>query len=117
MVLATTLAVYAILRFNSQISGYQIAVRTGQAIFSRLGHHIPRLPLGWFDATRVGQIGRLSTQGIIDVIGIPAHLLRPLISGVVTPATVILVKVFFDWRLALAAIVCVPMGGGICSPL
>ncbi|MEM9359379.1 MAG: ABC transporter ATP-binding protein [Pseudomonadota bacterium] len=108
-VLATTLAVYAVLRFNSQVAGYQIAVRTGEAIFSRLGQHIPRLPLGWFDATKVGYIGRLSTQGVMDVIGIPAHLMRPLITGIVTPATVILVMVFFDWRLALAAIACVPV--------
>jgi len=45
----------------------------------RLGNHIARLPLGWFQANRAGSVGRLTSQGVIDVMGVPAHLLRPVV--------------------------------------
>ena len=78
-------------------------------LFERLGDHIARLPLGWFEAGRVGSVGRLTSQGVIDVMGVPAHLLRPVVTSFVTPATVILLMFAFDWRLALAALVTAPV--------
>ena len=103
------LAVYAVVRYRTQGAGYRAAIGLGGALFERLGDHIARLPLGWFEASRVGSVGRLTSQGVIDVMGVPAHLLRPVVTSFVTPATVIVLMFAFDWRLALAALVTAPV--------
>lgn len=103
------LIVYAIIRYVTQIAGYRAAIALMGVLFSRLGDHIAQLPLGWFASERVGQLGRLTSQGVIDVMSVPAHLLRPLVMGLATPATVVLLMFFFDWRLALAALISAPV--------
>ncbi len=107
--MAGVLLVYALVRYRTQLAGYRAAIGLAGVLFTRLGDHIARLPLGWFGAERVGQIGRLTSQGVIDVMGVPAHLLRPVITAVVTPATVVLLMFLFDWRLALAALITAPI--------
>ncbi|MEM7721119.1 MAG: ABC transporter ATP-binding protein [Pseudomonadota bacterium] len=107
--MVVVLVIYAILRYRTQRAGYLAAIALGESLFSQLGLHIAKLPLGWFGAERVGQIGRLTSQGVIDVIGIPAHLLRALVTGLVTPITLILLMFLFDWRLALAALITAPI--------
>lgn len=42
-------------------------------------------------------------------MGVPAHLLRPVVNAFVTPVTVIIVMFAFDWRLALAAAITAPL--------
>lgn len=107
--MTSLLALYALVRYHTQLAGFQAAIRLGRLLFARLGEHIARLPLGWFAAARVGQLGRLTSQGVIDVMGVPAHLLRPVITALVTPVTVIMLMFLFDWRLALAALITVPV--------
>ena len=67
------------------------------------------LPLGWFGPERVGELGRLSSQGVTDVMGAAAHLLRPMVAAMLTPATVVLAMYLVDWRLALATTLTIPL--------
>lgn len=107
--MAAVLLVYVVVRYRTQLAAYKATVGMARTLFARLGEHIAKLPLGWFGAARVGQIGRLTSQGVIDVMGVPAHLLRPVVTAVITPATVILLMFLFDWRLALAALITSPL--------
>ncbi len=107
--MAILLAFYATVRYRTQLAGYLAAMGLASMLFARLGDHISRLPLGWFASERVGQLGRLTSQGVIDVMGVPAHFLRPIITAMVTPITVILLMFLFDWRLALAGLITMPM--------
>ena len=107
-IMVGVLAVYALVRFRAQMAGYIAAVGLARGLFTRLGDHIAKLPLGWFEADRVGKVGRLTSQGVVDVMGIPAHLLRPVVTGFVTPATVVALMFVFDWRLATAALITAP---------
>ncbi len=102
------IALYAALRLKTQLAGYRTSIWLGRILFRRLALHIAQLPLGWFNADRVAQIGRLASQGVINVIGVPAHMLRPVITALVTPATVLVLMFVFDWRLALAMLISVP---------
>ena len=106
--MTAVLAVYAAVRYRTQLAGYRAAIGLADGLFERLGDQIARLPLGWFDGGRVGSVGRLTSQGVIDVMGVPAHLLRPIVTAFLTPATVVAVMFAFDWRLALAAAVTAP---------
>ena len=107
--MAGVLVAYAFVRYRTQLAGYMAAIGLARGLFTRLGNHIAKLPLGWFQADRVGRVGRLTSQGVIDVMGVPAHLLRPVVTAFVTPATVIALMFVFDWRLALAALVTAPV--------
>lgn len=107
--MAGVLAAYGIVRWITQMLGFISAINLGRGLFERLGDKIAQLPLGWFDATRVGSLGRLTSQGVIDVMGVPAHLLRPVVNAFVTPVTVMIVMFAFDWRLALAAAITAPL--------
>ena len=89
LALAAGLLVFALVRHTSQLRAYHAAIDIGRSLFARLGDKVARLPLGWFDTERVGSLGRITGQGVIDVIGVPAHLLRPLINAFVTPVVVL----------------------------
>ncbi|MEM1046048.1 MAG: ABC transporter ATP-binding protein [Pseudomonadota bacterium] len=108
-VIAGLLIIYALVRYWTQMTGYRAAIALARILFSQLGTHISRLPLGWFVSGRVGQLARMTSKGVIDVMGVPAHLLRPVVAGIVTPATVVALMFVFDWRLALAALLTAPV--------
>src|SRR5690606_37648884 len=43
---------------------------------------------------------RLATQRVLDIMGVPANLLRQLVDASVTPLVVVAAMFLFDWRLA-----------------
>lgn len=108
-VMALFCGLFAIVRLGSQLYGFNLSIEVGRALFDRMGTHLGRLPMGWFDTDRIGEVSRMASQGIINVMGIPAHLLRHLIVGLVTPATLLCALFWFDWRLALAASTAIPL--------
>lgn len=89
--------------------GFRVALVILTTLHHRLGDHVAALPLGWFDGTTVGRLTRMGTKSVLSIAGSCAHLLQPLVTGVLTPATVLVVMVFLDWRLGLAALVCSPL--------
>jgi len=104
---------YGGVRYGTQIAGYRAGIALGHDLFARLSHHIASLPLGWFSASPLTSpltsLERLTSQGVIEVMSVPAHLLRPVIAALVTPASALLLMAFFDWRLALASWATVPL--------
>ncbi len=106
---AGLMILYSFVRYRTQIAGYLAAVGLANGLYRTLGDHIAKLPIGWFEAERVGRVGRLTSQGVIDVMGVPAHLLRPVVSAIVTPVTVVALMFVFDWRLALATVLTAPI--------
>ncbi|BAG18415.1 MULTISPECIES: ABC transporter ATP-binding protein [Streptomyces] len=89
--------------------GFRVALVILTTLHHRLGDHVAALPLGWFDGTTVGRLTRMGTRSVLSIAGSCAHLLQPLVTGVLTPATVVVVMLFLDWRLGLAALVCSPL--------
>ncbi|MFE6509480.1 ABC transporter ATP-binding protein [Nocardioides sp. NPDC057767] len=87
------------------LDGYDLACDLLDITLSRLGDHTVRLPLGWYDQDRTGQLSRMASKGATDIASVPGHLLRPLIAAVVSPVTVVVAMAFLEWRLALALLV------------
>ncbi|MFF4986921.1 ABC transporter ATP-binding protein [Streptosporangium saharense] len=100
--LAVAAAVCGILQYRQAVMGFSLGLDLSRSLYHRLGDHLATLPLGWFEADRVGRIGQLVVQGARAVMGVPAHLLQPLVTSYVTPATVVAASLFFDWRLGTA---------------
>ncbi|MGC2999979.1 ABC transporter ATP-binding protein [Streptomyces sp. G35A] len=100
---------YAAAYFWSLLAGFEAGAALSRTLHHHIGDRVAALPLGWFAPERVGQLGHLATKSVMDVMGVPAHLLRPLVTSFVTPATVVVLMYLFDWRLALAATLTVPL--------
>ena len=90
-----------------------IALRASTAILDSLlqtlGKRLVELPVAWFGGDRAGLASGLATQGAMFVANTPYSYLRPVITGFVTPATVLIGMVAFDWRLAAAMAAMVPV--------
>ncbi|MGW3834606.1 ABC transporter ATP-binding protein [Streptomyces microflavus] len=97
------------LHYVQAMLGFKVALVILTTLHHRLGDHVAALPLGWFDGTTVGRLTRMGTKSVLSIAGSCAHLLQPLVTGVLTPATVVVVMLLLDWRLGLATLVCSPL--------
>jgi ATP-binding cassette subfamily B protein IrtB len=108
-VLAAVVVLAAIAFIAQAMLAHRLGTAVARTIHGRLGDHVAALPLGWFGADRVGELGRLASQGVTDVMGAAAHLLRPMVAALLTPATVVAAMYLIDWRLALATTLTIPL--------
>ncbi|MEU1877975.1 ABC transporter ATP-binding protein [Streptosporangium sp. NPDC020072] len=106
-------ALYAVLRYISDLSGMRVGTTMLHGMYHRLGRHLARLPLGWYNAARIGEVSALAGRGLLQAMGVAAHLLAPFISALVTPLTIVAVMTAFNWRMGLAALLAVPVVAAI----
>lgn len=106
---AAAVAVYAVLKYRSDLSGFRVGTTMLRGMYHGLGDHLARLPVGWFGAARVGEVSVLASRGLLQAMSVVAHLLAPFIAAVVTPVTIIVVMLAYNWQLGLAALVGVPI--------
>ncbi|MER7775888.1 ABC transporter ATP-binding protein [Streptomyces sp. NPDC096191] len=100
---------YAVLQGAALSGGFTVGSQLSRVLHRRLADQALRLPLGWFTAGRTAEFSRLAGQNVIQVMSTPAHLLRPFISSVLTPVTLIVATFFFDVRTAVVLLVCAPV--------
>ncbi|HEY6738481.1 MAG TPA: ABC transporter ATP-binding protein [Actinopolymorphaceae bacterium] len=106
-------AAYAVLRYASDLSGFRVGTTLLRGMYHRLGTHLARLPLGWYDARRVGEVSVTASQGVLQAMSVIAHLLSPFVAACVTPLTIVAVMLVVDWRLGLAAALAAPVVAAI----
>ncbi|MEV0675051.1 ABC transporter ATP-binding protein [Actinosynnema sp. NPDC050436] len=93
---------YALVSYPATLRGYGAAANVCRDLHHRIGDKVAQLPLSWFTVDRVGGLGRMAAQRVVDIMGVPAHLLRQLVDTFVTPLVVVLGMFLFDWRLAIS---------------
>lgn len=93
--------------------GFTVGSRIARVLHRRLADQALDLPVGWFSGTRAAELARLASQDVIQVMNMPAHLLRPLVSSVLTPVTILVAVFFFDWRVAGVLLLCAPVLLGV----
>jgi ATP-binding cassette subfamily B protein len=98
---------YVIVQATCLGGGFTVGADLARALHHRLADRALALPVGWFTPGRAAELGRLASGNVIQVMNMPAHLLRPLIAAVLTPATIVVATFFFDWRLGVALLACV----------
>ncbi|QMV72413.1 ABC transporter ATP-binding protein [Comamonas piscis] len=94
-------------------AGVGVGVAVLQTGRHRLGAHVARLPMGWFNAQNTAKVSHLVTQGMMAVAQLPAHVFTPVISGVVAPLVVLALLFVQDWRLGLVGLVALPLLLGV----
>ncbi|WP_108987528.1 ABC transporter ATP-binding protein [Streptomyces coelicoflavus] len=100
---------YAVLQGAALSGGFTVGSTLSRVLHRRLADQALRLPLGWFTAGRTAEFSRLAGQNVIQVMSTPAHLLRPFITSLLTPATLVVATFFLDVRTALVLLVCAPV--------
>ncbi|MGW0181482.1 ABC transporter ATP-binding protein, partial [Nocardia sp. NPDC003345] len=110
--LAAIVAAFAVVATASFLQA-QIGLRIGVALMRhlqmRLGDHLGAMQLGAFGPATSGQASRLITSSTREVMGVPAHLLAPLVTAVLVPATVAIGMLFIDWRISVAMVASAPV--------
>lgn len=109
---AAILAGFGILNYRTKMLGLTSSMALTAHLWQRLGDHISKLPLGWFNAEKVGSVSRLTSSGVFSVTGFPTQMLGTLVNAFVTPAVVIVLMFLFEWRLALVALIAAPIVWG-----
>ncbi|MFB9836186.1 ABC transporter ATP-binding protein [Actinoallomurus acaciae] len=104
---------YAVVQAACLSRGFTVGSRISRVLHRRLADRALELPVGWFTGTRAAELGRMASQNVIQVMNMPAHLLRPLIGSVLTPVTLILATFLFDRRVALVLLLCAPVLLGV----
>nr|WP_223186216.1 ABC transporter ATP-binding protein [Streptomyces sp. CBMA29] len=106
--LAGTVVIGWIAHYDMGIRALLLSSAWRRSLYDRLGEHVVRLPLGWFDATRTGQLERLLGRGVTTAT-LSVHLAQTLIGAVLTPVTIFVFMLCYDWRIALSVLVTVPV--------
>ncbi|MFD6533807.1 ABC transporter ATP-binding protein [Streptomyces sp. NPDC060184] len=108
-----SVAVYGVLRYLSDLSGFLVAAGMLRGLYHRFGDHLAKLPIGWYSAGRLGEVSVLASRGVLQAMGVIAHLLGPFVSASVTPLTIVAVMFACDWQLGLAALAAAPVVAAI----
>ncbi|MGO2312938.1 ABC transporter ATP-binding protein [Brachybacterium tyrofermentans] len=109
LVMGVVGAVYAIGYWVVSRLGIRASTAVLDSLLTRFGDRLVELPVAWFGTDRSGMATGIATQGAMFVATTPYSFLRQIIAGFLTPATVLVGMWFFDWRLALAMTVMVPV--------
>ncbi|MDN5918801.1 MAG: ABC transporter ATP-binding protein/permease [Pseudonocardia sp.] len=104
-----TVAIFAVLRYLSDLSGFRVGTTMLRGMYYGLGDHLARLPIGWYSADRVGDVSALASRGLLQALSVMAHLLAPLIAACVTPLTIVAVMLAVNWQMGLAAVLAAPV--------
>lgn len=71
--------------------------------------HLKKLPLGFFQERKTGDLTNIVQHDVEQVEGHLAHGLPEIMSATILPAVVFLIMLWVDWRLALVMIVGLPL--------
>ncbi|MFD4365854.1 ABC transporter ATP-binding protein [Rhodococcus sp. NPDC058521] len=109
IVLVVLGVLYAVAFWAGSRLGQTAANQVVEVLLNRLGDRLVELPLGWFAADRSGDAADIATRGIVFASCAPYAILRPILTGLITPATVLVGTIFIDWRIAITMAAAVPV--------
>jgi ATP-binding cassette subfamily B protein len=101
------------LRRTVEKAGIRVGVAVLQRGRHRLGDHIAQLPVGWFNAHNTARLSHVTSQGMMALAQLPAHVFTPLISGVITPLVVIAALFTLNLQMGLIALLALPFLFGV----
>jgi ATP-binding cassette subfamily B protein len=104
-----SIALYGILTYVSLILSHIAAFTILYEIRMKLAEKLTKLSMGFFDDKTSGQIKKVMDEDVEKIETQVAHHIPDITSATVFPIIMIIVLFFFDWRLALAALIPFPI--------
>ena len=97
------------LRRTVEKAGIRVGIAVLRSGRHRLGEHVAQLPVGWFDAHNTARLSHVTSQGMMALAQLPAHVLTPLLTGVVTPVVVVAALFALNLQMGLIALLALPI--------
>lgn len=69
-------------------AGIAVGIAVLQGMRHRIGNHVATLPVSWFTPETTARLTHLVTQGLMEIAQLPAHVLTPVLSGLMVPVVV-----------------------------
>jgi len=101
--------VYAVASWFGSRAGQTATELVLGSLLDRFGERLVSLPLAYFAKDRSGEAADFVTNGAVFTASAPHSILRPLLTSLITPATVLVGTWFIDWRVALTMTCLVPV--------
>lgn len=111
--LGAVAVLYAAAFWGASQIGMKASTAVLDSLLTRLGDRIVELPIAWFGTDRSGQMAQMATHGSMFVSSSPYSIIRLILTGFITPGTVLVGMYFYDWRLAVAMTLTVPAMWGV----
>ena len=111
VLLAGMLACWA-WRRTLEKAGVAVGVAVLRGARQRIGDHVSGLPVGWFTSQNTARLSHVITHGMMAVAQLPAHVLTPVISGIVTPLVMVAALFALHWPMGLIALAALPLLAG-----
>lgn len=88
---------------------YPAGVDLVKALRLKLGEHLPKLSLGFFNSSSVGRLNSVVSDELMMVEHLPTMVLPQLITAAAVPVLALGLICWLDWRLFLCALALVPL--------
>ncbi|MDO4259312.1 MAG: ABC transporter ATP-binding protein [Actinomycetaceae bacterium] len=97
------------LQYLTSMACYNGAFSILRHLYHAVGNKLARLPLGWFEKPREGELSQFAAKGALDIGATLAHHISPVIIHSTTIGTIALGTWAIDWRLGLALTLIAPL--------
>ena len=98
-----------ILLFVSMMASHIAAFDILYNLRSTLCAHLGGLPMGWFTARQTGEVKKILSEDVEELELFIAHHIPDIVTGIAQPLLVVACLFTVDWRLALAALLPLPL--------
>ncbi|KMY66238.1 hypothetical protein AAU61_17285 [Desulfocarbo indianensis] len=88
---------------------YPAGVDLAQVLRLKLGEHLPKLSLGFFNSTSVGRLNSVVSDELMMTEHLPTLVLPQLITAAAVPIFTLGLLCWLDWRLFLCALALLPL--------
>jgi ATP-binding cassette subfamily B protein len=95
--------------FTSIICSHLAAFDILYQLRTKLCAHLGTLSMGYFNHRRSGQIKKILSDDVEQLELFIAHHIPDIVTGAIQPIAVVVCLAFFDWRLALVALIPIPL--------
>lgn len=89
--------------------GFELGLDLLSTVRHRVGDHVVTLPLGWFAGANTGRLGHTISTGVMEVVGLPAHHLGPLVRATVAPVVLVAATAVFEPLLTFVVAALLPL--------
>ncbi|MEU5165956.1 MULTISPECIES: ATP-binding cassette domain-containing protein [Streptomyces] len=99
--LAAVSLVYAVLHHRSVPLGNELGAELVTTLHRKVAEHTATLPNRTLGVGRSDRLAALDGTAVVVLMGLPAHVMRPVVAAVATPLTVIVISAFVNLQMAL----------------
>ncbi|WP_273729298.1 ABC transporter ATP-binding protein [Brucella gallinifaecis] len=96
-------------RRRVEMAGVEVGIAVLDEGRRQIGDHIASLPVGWFNSENTAKLNHSLTHGVMEIAQLPAHVLTPVLGGLIVAPIVAITLCVYNWQMGLVAICSLPI--------